>query len=175
MDLNSIHLPNDNWCVKDKYIMFKKLHNIPVCYIYDGIVYVFLDARIAKEIIRFTKYLIKNELGFYFTTPLASDPKGVENLDQEIIRSYLIAHSNSAFFYGFKKIGFNLIENMVQWAKYSKTNHLIKPMYDIVNDRVQKSQWNYYQNRELYLQEDIEIRNEFSSLYREIKILQIFG
>ena len=46
MDLNSLIPDNsDKWSVK-RFLMFKKYENIPVCFIEDDIVYVFLDNKI---------------------------------------------------------------------------------------------------------------------------------
>ncbi len=59
MELNKL-IPNNNskWIVKGNFLMFKKLEFIPVCYIEDDIVYVFLDARLTKQTIAITKHLM---------------------------------------------------------------------------------------------------------------------
>lgn len=172
MDLNDLILSNNKWSVKGNFLMFKKLQNIPVCYIEDDIIYIFLDAKIPKEIIRFTKSLINKNLCFYFTTPQASNPKGVENLKYEILYHYLLSYANSAFFYGFRKIDFDLIDNMVKWSEYSNTFHLVKSAFQAVNKRVQSKEWYPFTNIKHYNYNE-EIREDFNSLYRHIQISKI--
>ena len=172
MELSELLLSTNKWSVKSNYVMFKKIQNIPVCYINDNIIYVFLDARIAKEIIRFTKLLIDKKLIFYFTTPLASNPEGVENLNYEIIKHYLISYANDKFFYGFRKIEFDLINNMVKWTELSNTFDLVKSAYAYANKKVQDKYWDYYSNKGIYEYRE-EIREDFNSLYRHIQISRL--
>ena len=64
MDLNSI-IPdkNDrNYSVNKNFLMYKKYQNIPLCFIEDGIFYVFLDKRISKAVIKLVKNLCKNKV-----------------------------------------------------------------------------------------------------------------
>jgi hypothetical protein len=173
MVLNDLILNGEGWNISGNFLMFKKLQNIPVCYIKDNIVYIFLDARITKEIIRFTKSLINKGVEFFFTTPTSSNPKGVNKLEYEILYNYLLSYANSKFFYGFKKINFDLIDNMIKWSKFSNTTHLIKSVYEDVNRKVQSKNWHFIFDTVMNYKYSDEIRDNFNSLYRHIQICKI--
>ena len=68
---------SDAWKVGKNQLTYKKYVNIPICYIEDDTVYVFLDKRIVKPVLKITKKLIELDVEFYFTTPELSNPKGV--------------------------------------------------------------------------------------------------
>lgn len=176
MDLNSL-IPdkfksNTNWIIKGDFIMFKKYEHIPICFIEDDIVYIFLDSKIPKQVLELTKYVSEKNIEFYFTSPALSNPKGVDDYENLIIRHYLLSFSNKVFFHGFKKIEFDLIRNMVRWCDKEDCYELIKDNYDDVLKDVFRKNYDYYANKEYYDYED-EIREEFQTLYREIQINKI--
>ena len=168
-DNNFVTDINPIWVVKGKFLMFKKYEHIPVCYIEDDIVYVFLDAKITKHIIKLTNHLVKNKIEFYFTSPEMSNPKGINKLDyhDEIIKHYLTLYSNKDFYYGFKKIEFDLIDNMVKWTMKENCFNSIKDNLEIIKKRILKKEYDYYTNK-LYYNYDEMIREDFNSLYRHI-------
>ena len=68
MDLNDL-IPDKlrpNWIIKGKFLMFKKHENIPICFIEDDVVYIFLDVRIPKQVILITKHIVNQNIEFYF-------------------------------------------------------------------------------------------------------------
>lgn len=162
------------WKVKGKYLMYHHYEHIPVAFIENDIVYVFLDTRIHNQIIKQTKWLMELGVEFYFTTPALSDPgyRFIDTLEESVIRHYLFGYSQTEFFYGFRKIGFDLIKNMVDWTTKEDCGHLIKDCYQEVNKKVQRSQHDWYQNKKIYDYKS-EIRDDFNSLYRDIQINQI--
>lgn len=173
MELNNIlvdiqYLMHSPWAIKGKFLMYKKYEHIPVCYIEDDIVYVFLDAKISKHIIKLTDQLVKKKIEFYFTSPDMSNPKGIDLDDyhDDVIRHYLTSYSNKDFYYGFKKIGFDLINNLVKWTEKENCFGSIKSNLDVVKEIVTKKEYNYYSNK--YYDYDEIIREDFSSLYRHI-------
>ena len=92
MDLNNLILDNTgNWSVKGNFLMYKKLQNIPMCFIEDGIYYLFLDVRLPNQVLKLTKAVMKLGVEFYFTTPEYSNPK-VEIDDNLVISHYLFAY-----------------------------------------------------------------------------------
>lgn len=169
MELNDINKLIAGFVIKGKFLMFKKYEHIPVCYIEDDIVYVFLDAKISKHIIKLTDQLVKKKIEFYFTSPDMSNPKGIDLVDyhDDVIRHYLTSYSNKDFYYGFKKIGFDLIDNMVKWSEKENCFDSIKSNLDVVKEIVTKREYNYYSNKSYYDYDEI-IREDFSSLYRHI-------
>jgi hypothetical protein len=152
--------------------MFRKLENIPVCYIEDGIVYVLLDSRIHKQIIKIIKHLLNLNVNFYLTTPEISNPAGVIDLHEKVIRLYLTSYAKLEFYNGFKKIEFDMVDNLVKWSEKEKCYDLIKGVYLSVLKKVNHQSWDYYTGKRHfdYCQ---EIRDEFQSLYRHIQISKI--
>ena len=129
MDLYSLITDNSgNWIVTDKYLRYRKYSNVPVWYIQDDVVYIFLDGKVRNVIFKLVKHLTKMGVEFYFTTPRLSNPKKVENVNEEIIKHYLFTYSQKEFLFGFKKIGFNLIDNMVKWTDKEKCFDLVMPI-----------------------------------------------
>lgn len=176
MELNDLmpdkfrNIFGSNWIVKGKFLMFHHYQNIPIAYIDNGIVYIFLDGRIVKPVIHLIKHLIKIKEEFYFTSPKMSDPSGVYDYNDHIIHHYLFSYSQKHFFFEFRKIeNFDFIQNMVSWARMHNCYDLIKSNYDLVNKEVNRQHFDYYSNRKYYEYVE-EIREEFRTLYRDIQI-----
>ena len=164
-----------DWVVKGKYLMYRKIEHIPVAFIEDDIVYIFLDNRIPRQILKLTKWIINNfDVEFYFTTPRLSDPSGMSryNYKEAVVKHYLFSYSQPHFFMEFDKIGFDLIKNMVDWCVKEECADLIKECYDVVNKKVQRGYYDYYTNSKKYDYKE-EIREDFRTLYRDIQINQI--
>ena len=173
MGLNNLILDNSgNWLVKGKFLMYKKYVNIPICFIEDDVYYVFLDVKLPKQVLKLTKELMKMNVEFYFTTPEYSNPKTKLNHNL-VISQYLFAYSRPQYFYGFDKIGFDLIRNFTHWMEKEKCFHLLKENYDSILKKVVNRNWyDYYSNTHIYDCE-LDIREEFSVLYRDIQINRI--
>lgn len=164
---------SENWIVKNNYLMYKKYVNIPVCYIGDDdAIYIFLDNKIHNVLFKLVKHLMKMDIDFYFTSPLMSNPRGIDNPNNEIIKHYLYSYSQKEFFHGFKKIGFDLIHNMVKWSEKSNSYDLIKPNFVIILKDVIGSHYDYYTNKNIFNYPE-EIREDFQTLYRDIQISKI--
>lgn len=178
MDLNKLipfkSKPNNcDWLVKGNYLMYKKLEHIPVAFIENDVVYIFLDNRIPKQILKITKWILNNfDIEFYFTTPELSNPSGIEDYQETIIKHYLFSYSQPHFFKSFEIIGFDIIKNMVDWCVKERCIDLIKECYDEVNKSIQRSHYDYWSNSKIYEHKE-EIREEFKTLYRDIQINQI--
>ena len=172
MDLNNL-IPDNNssWSVRGDFLMFKKIEHIPICYINDDIVYVSLDARLQKQVVKLTKHLIELNIEFYFTTPEFSNPKGLENFHEKVIEHYLSSYSN-AFFYDFKKMDFDLIDNLAKWTDKENCFHLVKDIYKKVLKKVERKGYDHFKN-ENYFTYSQDIREEFRSLYRHMLISKI--
>jgi hypothetical protein len=180
MDLNNLipdkfrPLHNPTWVVKGQFVMFKKYEYIPVCFVKDEVVYVFLDGRIVKAVINLVKHLISLGVEFYFTTPEISNPKGIfeEDYNDKVIKHYLYSHAQVEFFDGFRKIDFDLIDNMVKWTEKENCFDKVKANYESISKKVERKEYDYFSNSYSYEYKD-EIREEFQSLYRHIQISKI--
>lgn len=173
MDLNSL-IPNNhqNWMVKGKFLMFKKLQYIPVAYIEDDIVYVFLDARLIRQMVSLIKHILNLNIEFYLTTPEASNPSGVINFNEKVIKHYFLSYAKKEFFEAFKKIDFDLIDNLVKWTDKEGCFDLVKEQYEIVLKKINHQTWDYYSNKK-HFDYCADVREEFQSLYRHIQISKI--
>lgn len=173
MDLSKV-IPDssDSWHLKGEFLFYKKIHLIPTCTIIDGVYYVILDARIHNQVLKVTKKLMKLKTEFYFTTPLISDPSGVENFNSKVIENYIHNWANKYFFQGFRKIDFDLIYNMVKWTEKENCFDLVKEIYDKYEKIINQDYYDYYANKRFF-KYDEEIRDAFTGLYRDIQISKI--
>lgn len=175
MELNKI-IPdsfksfNSPWVIKGKFLMFHRYENIPICFIEDNIIYIFLDNRIQKAVIKLTNEFVKLGYEFYFTTPLISNPAfKIDDLNNIVINHYLFSYFQKGFFKGFKKINFDLIGNMVDWCRKENCIDLIKKNYKMLDSIINKSHVNWYSQKKEYDYSE-EIREDYKTLYREIQI-----
>lgn len=160
------------WKVGKRQLTYKKYVNIPICFIEDGVAYVYLDKRIVKPVLKLTKKLESMGAEFYFTTPELSNPKGVEDFHESVIHHYLRSYIQKEFFHGFSEIGFDLIQNMTRWSAREGCFPLIKQSYDRVKKEANRKDYDYYANKEIY-EYPQDIREDFDRVYREIQINQI--
>jgi hypothetical protein len=175
MDLNKFipnkfrHLPN--WSVGKDFLLFKKIHNIPVLKIEDEIVYVFLDLRIRKEMVALIKHLDELDIEFYFTHPDFSNPAEEWN-EKEVIWHYFRCWSDSKFYKEIKKVEFDFIGNLSDWVKEFSSFELLKSIYDEFLKVVNKKWYDYYSQKDVWMYSEY-IREEFRTLWREIQINNI--
>jgi hypothetical protein len=83
-------------------------------------------------------------------------------------------YANAKFYKGFHEIGFDIINHLVVYCKKYDVMLLIKDIYDYVNSKVQSKEWDYYANIQYYTYSS-EIRDEFNSFYREMKLAEILN
>ena len=174
MELSDLIPDNsNNWSVKNDFLMFKKIQNIPACFISnDNIVYIFLDVRIYKQVLKLTSLLVDKGVEFYFTIPELSNPKGAENVNDTTVLHYLYSYSKKEFFEGFRKIDFDLIYNLIKWTEKENCFDLVKENYEYMLKKVNHQDYNYYSNKYNFTHSE-DIREEFRSLYRDIQISKI--
>lgn len=172
MDLNKIIPSNKDWSFSKGIIYFKKIQKIPICILIDDIPHIILENKIPRRVLELTKNFMKSGEEFYFTTPLATNPSGVFDFKNEVIRSYFNSYANIKFLHGFKRINFDLIKNLIDWSEKNDAWHLVKPKYEEINKKIQKSYYDYYQQKDCY-DYDFDVREEFRTLWREIQINKI--
>lgn len=163
---------SDAWKVGKNQLTYKKYVNIPICYIEDDIIYVYLDKRIVKPVLKITKRLVELNVEFYFTTPELSNPKGLEDHQNAIIHHYFRSYIQKEFFKGFEDMQFDLIHNLTKWCNKEECFPLIKENYTSVKKIVNRQDYDYYSNIKKY-EYPPEIRDDFDRVYREIQINQI--
>lgn len=171
MNLDNIIPNKDDWKLSNGIVFKKKLVWMPIMNLRKDYVEIYFDNRLHKEVLYLITRMSTNE--FYLISPIFSNPK-LQSIEHKInIENYLANYAKSSFFYGFKKINFNLVENLIRYCKKFDCMTLIRESYDYVNSEVQYEDYDWYSNKKFYTFDE-EVRTEFNSLYRQIKIQSIF-
>jgi len=179
MDLDKILPKNKEIKISKNRVFIKNIAWLPfIEIISDNFLHIYLDLRLVNDVIKVTKNLQKTDYEFYFIPSKMSDP-GLRLSDDEylseIIKNYLRSYSCINFYNGFSKIGFDIIENMVEFCESQNCYHLIKDIYDEVNRDVQKNFYDYYTNSYKFEVESEDIREEYKTLYRQIQLNRIIN
>jgi len=173
MDINNIILNKEDWKISNGLVFKKKLVWIPIMNCKKDYIEIYFDDRLSKEILWLIPKISQSE--FYLVSPLFSNPKfsTIEN-HKVNIEHYFCNYAKTSFFYGFKKINFNIIDNIIFYCKKFDSMDIVKDCYDYVNKSVQAQDYDWYTNKSYYIFSD-EIREEFNSLYRQIKIRSLLS
>lgn len=179
MELNNFIPKNcseEEWCLRKNVIFKKKIIWIPIVTKIDDDFFIYLDLRIKREVLKVIKNLMINNIKFYLISPLVSNKK-IKISDEELhnlnIENYLNCYSNNFIYDGVKKINFDIIGNLIDYCVKFNCKDKIKEIYLEVNKHVQLTSRNWYSNELIYNVDRIDIRSEFSSLYRDIQLSQI--
>lgn len=164
---------DSNWQIKGEYLLYKKYANIPVAYIEDSVVYIFLDLKIVNQISKLIRHLSSKRIEFYFDSPEFSNPStDLKDHDRKVILHYLFSYAHQSIFIEFRKIQFDLIKNMVQYCDKNNCVDLLKDAFESTKLIVQRGYHDFYTNKMKY-DYSKEIREEFENLYRDIQISRI--
>jgi len=159
---------SSDWSVIKSYVMFKKLHNIPICYIENDIVWIFLDLRIQKQVIDIISHLNDLDVKFYFTHPEFSNP-GQEFDVEKILLQYFRSYADRKFNKNLNKINFDIIKNLVEFTNEFSDFNSLKKCFQVVKKEVNLKWTDWYSRKDIYDYPE-EIRQEFDILWREIQI-----
>jgi hypothetical protein len=162
---------SENWSINKDIIFYKKYQNIPVCLLEDNIAYIYLENKIPSQIIKLVRHLLFLKTEFYFLPTEYSNPKAILD-NNKVIEHYLFSYTQRKFFYGFRKIKFDLIKNLVDWANRENCASDIKKNYD---DTYKSIFYSYkdFQSSIVVFNYDLEIREDYKTLYRQIQINQL--
>jgi hypothetical protein len=148
---------------------------IPIMNLNKEYVEIYFDVRLRRDIL---KLIPKIEEEFYLISPILSDPNKKTLSDGTVhqlnIKNYLSNYANPKFYQGFQKINFDLISNLVRYCKKFDCMVLVKDAYDEVNKEVQFKGCDWFINKEVH-DFPSEMREEFSSLYRQIKLAELLN
>lgn len=174
MDLDKI-IPSGEWKVSNNRAFVKNVAWLPVFdVVANDRIDIFLDIRNSKSILKLVKNLQKTDIEFYFISPLFADPgQDVSNYNSINVKNYLKNFSKNQFFDGFSKIEFDFIGNLIEYCKKENCIDIVKEIYDLVNEDVQRKHWDYYSGKEYFNNKRPDIREFFNTLYREIQLQQI--
>jgi hypothetical protein len=175
MSLQNILINNSKWKVENNTIYVRYMAWIPFIKIYDDYYDIYFDTRLHRYILQILPILDKD---FYLISPIFSNPKYSRFIDEEKhktnILNLLSNYTNPVFFHGFKKIDFDIIQQLVKYCKKYNCLDYIKEPFDQVNDEINKMDWNYYTNVKFHEYPE-EIREEFKGLLRHIKLQDLLS
>lgn len=175
MDVQKIIPKNDRWKVDKDIVFVYNLAWIPIMNLKNDWVEVYFDTRLSRHIL---KLIPKLDGEFYLVSPILIDPKRKHLSDEERnkvnILNMISNYSNEVFFNGFRLIDFDLITHLILYCKKFDSMLLIKDIYEDVNKEVQDKFYDFYSNKQIY-SFDEEIRDEFNSLYRQIKLADLLS
>lgn len=175
MDLDKIIPKSGEWRISKNMVFVKYLVWVPVFEIEnDKFINVFLDFKIARHILKLVKNLKKYDIPHYFISPLYANPKqDLETYHEINIENILKNYSKEAFFDGFKKINYDLIRNLIDYCNDWDCFPQVKDIYEKVNREVQYHYYDFYSKQKIQNIDRDDIRETFSTLYRDIKLQQL--
>jgi hypothetical protein len=159
---------NSNWVVKKNKIYYKKGEHNLALEVIDNIVYVVIDIKISNQTIKLIELLLNKNIKFYLMF-LNYQSLIDEDEQMNFIKTYLYTYINKEYYYGFKKINFNLISNLIDWVNENNCTDKIKEAYDIVHKIVNQNYFDYFSSNYIYDYPE-EIRNDYNNIYRDINI-----
>ena len=171
MDLNNFILDNsDNWSISGGILHYKKIIKIPLCYIDNNeVVWIFLDARVKKIVIKLVGKLLKENKKFFFAYPDSANPSGIFRYHEKVIYHYLYTWIRGEFNEGFNKLNFDYIGNLVEWVKEEEKFTVLKKIYDELKKEVDRN-WYDWQSKGKVYEYPEHIREEYLTLWRDIQI-----
>jgi len=171
MDLNDFILDNsDNWSISGSILHYKKIVKIPLCYIdLDDVVWVFLDSRIKKIVIKLVSKLHKEGKKFYFAYPDSANPSGIFRYHEKVIHHYLYTWIRGEFNNEFIKLGFDYIDNLVQWVKEEGKFEELKKIYDELRKEIDRKFYDWHQKKNIWEYPE-DRREEYYTIWRDIQI-----
>jgi len=172
LDLNT-YLPSldGNWKIKHNMVYYHKYVDIPVLSIKDNTIWVSLDRRIRKPIIKMVKHLMKLDVNFYFSTRIIIHQKEINKEDlQGIIETYLLALTDEVFFDEIFDTGFDYVENLTHFMTDYECHSLFKEKFESIKKIYLREYQNWYANKSYYKVKKEYIRDFIRTLEREIKL-----
>lgn len=175
MNLEKLIPNNPNWKARNGYIYFHKYIDIPIAKIEDNSLLIFFDKCVYKQVNQLITKLIKSNIEFYLIDAIFSQKRKCDDKFYHYfnILNYLYNYSEPGFFDHFKKINFDLVDNLTKYMQKNNCLYLLDPAYDhLKKDAL--VQYNGYigyswiQNIHKIEREDI--RTELEGIEREIKI-----
>jgi hypothetical protein len=152
-------------------IYYHRYVDIPVLSIKDDVIWISLDRRITKAIIKMVKHLISLNVKFFFSTRIIIHNKQLYKEDlQSIIQSYLLALTDENFFDPIFDSGFDYIENLTDFMTQYDCHELFKEPYENVKKIYLREITDWYLNKTYFKIKKEYIRDFIRTLEREIKL-----
>jgi hypothetical protein len=162
--------------VRENGMLYYQYHGIwlPVAYFtLDDYAYIFLDVKIARQIVKVINKAIEKDIKFYMAYPDDADPGGVSGWKEKIIKHYLTSYINGVWRKALTKTNFDLIKNMCDWIAENNCLELAKDVYDSMTKSVNYHYTDYYNGRKDIYTYPEDVREEWPTIWREIQINSI--
>jgi len=165
---------NDDWVVSKNTIYIRYVAKIPVLTKRGDDIWVFLDAKVIKYVIKIVSHLESMNIKFLFRSSQMWFDKEEDEMHRLNIDIYLRSITNPRFFDGFIKTGFDFSDNLSDYLVKYNCFDIFSEVYKKANDKAMKKYHDYWTNSHIYYVEREDIRNYISSLERDIKIGLLF-
>lgn len=173
MNLESLIPNNDrSWVIKNNMIYYHHYCYIALLQKRNNFIWVILDKRCPRQVLKIVSHLIKSGIKFYFNSKALSNKKNIDDdySKSEIIYAYLYALESSTIFDGFDSIGFDYVENLKDYIVEYECMSIFNDVYLYYKDRFMKKEIDWYSNTDRYIVERDDIREFLCSVDRQIKL-----
>lgn len=168
---NLVQKNSDKYKYKNSILYVKKLAWIPLLKNNNEYIEIYFDVRLYKEIL---KIIPKITSEFYLISPILSTNSKIDDITKHKvnINNYLSNYAFHQFYYGFKKIEFDILSNLISYCRKFNSVHLIKDIYNDIIKEMDRKLYDYHRNTH-YSLHDENIILDFKKIYREIILLDI--
>lgn len=168
---NLVQKNPDKYRYKNYMLYVKKLVWIPLLKNNNEYIEIYFDVRLHKEILKIIPTITSE---FYLISPILSTNSKIDDLTKHKlnINNYLSNYAYYHFYYGFKKIDFDILSNLIRYCRKFDSIYLIKDIYDDIIKEMDRKIYDFY-NRKHYSLHDESIISDFKKIYRELILLDI--
>ena len=171
-------IKNEEWRLSKGFtIQVYKMAWIPLFKLTsDNYGYIYLDIRVIKDIFWLVKKLETENIEFHFCWPGFANPSLVSDIDviDRNIECVLFSFLKKDFYYSYKKSEFDIVANLHKYCVDNNRLSILKEKYDELL-KVSNERWYDRFKQEYVYNIERDIREDFTSLYREFRLLSILG
>jgi hypothetical protein len=152
-------------------IYYHKYVDIPLVSFTEDDIWICLDRRITKQVLKLIRHFITNDIDFLLTNRLVIWRDVTEEDLPIILENYLRALSDEVFFDSIFDMGFDYIRNLTHFMiKYKCLDQLSETFDKIMRKHYMKEKTDWWTGSVYYLIKREDIRDFLSTLEREIKL-----
>jgi hypothetical protein len=176
MNLLKIIPKDDRWVVSKNIVYIDYISKIPILVKAEDKIWVYLDIRISKYVVKLVSILEQNNINFLFKSTLIFFDKkhSIEEFNEYNLIHFIKSITNEKFFDGFHKVGFDYTKSISDYLLEYKCYDTFSEVYNKQKKELLSKEYDYWQNLYFYRVKREDIRNYISSLEREIKISLLF-
>lgn len=167
-------IPNNdhNWLIRSNMIYYHHYCDIPLLQKRDNKIWIILDLKVTKQVLRLCKHLIKSDVPFYFNAPALNHKQDLltDESKAEIIRSYLFAMNDDTFFDNITKTGLDYTENLTKYMIEYECMNIFKSVYDPFKKSFLSKYHDWYKNDDIFNVKREDKRDFIDGLERQIKL-----